>query len=162
MGGMAPPAISQVATDRDTIALTWRVSVKPHIPTRAEVAPRTGSPQASDRMTNCFLALSGECAPWPSKDELVRLLVDGGLHVSEGEYSVRVEGDSNFVFRQCCGDCGDKPSIDADSNNRETLMRDSMAVSSALAAARIKHRFEIYDSDDNFVAYLHYNWPDED
>ena len=112
-------------------------------------------------MTNNFATVWGECAPWPLKADLVRYLRDGGLDVLEDDYSLRIEGRSDFVIKLCCGECGDKTMIDANSDSPEVLLHETRLVSFALAAADIKHRLEVYDSNDDLLAYLHHNWSRE-
>ncbi|RDZ27540.1 hypothetical protein [Lysobacter silvisoli] len=112
-------------------------------------------------MTDFFVTLSGECSPWPSKADLVRHLRAGGLRVSEDEYSVRVEGETRFIFRYCCGDCGDASMVEADAGSAEPLLREAKSVSSVLALAGIRHQFDVYDSNHDFIAYLHHDWPSE-
>jgi len=75
-----------------------------------------------------------------------------------GRYSVRVEDCSYFVFQEYGGDMGD-PSIDADADTVEEMMREGQLVSEALARAGVRHRFEIYDDHDNLSGYLHHEWP---
>ena len=77
-----------------------------------------------------------------------------------GCYSIRVEDCEHFSFEQYGGDLGD-PVIDADAETAESLVRDAGLVSSALAAADLAHRFEVYDGNDNLAAYLHHKWPAE-
>src|SRR5438045_503998 len=103
--------------------------------------------------------IAGELARWPAKDAMAAILRNVGLRVYVGQYSVRVEDCSHFVFQQYGGDRGD-PCIDADADTVEELMREGGLVSNALARARIRHRFEIYnDDDDKLAGYLHYDWP---
>jgi hypothetical protein len=71
---------------------------------------------------------------------------------------VRVQDCSHFVFQHLGGEVL-APSIDADAENAEVLLRDAQLVSNALAAAGVKHRFEVYDFKDILFAYLHHNWP---
>lgn len=109
-------------------------------------------------MSDMTAVLSGQCSPWPSKEALLHHLRNGGLRVSEGRYSVRVEECEHFVFQHLGGDITD-PTIDADAESSERLYRDACLVSSALTKAGIKHRFEVYDSNDSLVHYLHFEWP---
>ncbi len=41
------------------------------------------------------------------------------------------------------------------------MTQDAQLVSSALAAADIRHRFEVYDGNNNLAAYVDYEWPAE-
>lgn len=100
----------------------------------------------------------GQLACWPSKDEMASILRDAGLRIIVGRYSVRVQDCSHFVFQQYGGDLGE-PRIDADAGTAEEMRRDAKLVSDALARAGIKHRFEIHDSNDEMVGYLHHLWP---
>jgi hypothetical protein len=104
--------------------------------------------------------LTGECSPWPTKEALVRYLKNGGLQVREGMYSVRVEDCGHFVFQSLGGDIASS-AIDADAENAEILCQEAQLVSVALAAAGVKHWFEVYDDSNQRVAYLHFNWPAE-
>lgn len=111
-------------------------------------------------MSDASAVLFGQCRPWPSKEALVRLLEAAGLRVSQGRFSVRVGDCSHFVFQHLGGDVS-APTIDADADTPYLLMRDAQLVSSALAAAGVKHRFEIYDRYDELVACLHHDWPSD-
>jgi hypothetical protein len=104
--------------------------------------------------------LSGECLPWPAKERLAAALREGGLDVFVGEYSVRVRNTSTFAlsFEHYGGDICE-PAIRADADDAQVLIRGGKVVSSALAAAGIRHPFEIYDSNDVLVEYLHFEWP---
>ena len=102
--------------------------------------------------------IAGELAIWPSKDQMERILQEGGLRAQVGQYSVCVEECSHFVFQQYGGDLGD-PVIDADADTVANMIREGGLVSAALSRAGIKHRFEIYDSFKTFAGYLHHNWP---
>ena len=108
-------------------------------------------------MSDTIAVLSGQCSPWPKKAALIKLLRDCGLRTGEGKYSVQIEDCEHFVFQYLGGDI--EPTIDADAENPERLFRDASLVSAALAAAGVKHRFEVYDSDDKLVNYIHFNWP---
>jgi len=102
--------------------------------------------------------IAGEIASWPTKDRLAALLRASGLRVQAGRYSLRVQDCSHFVFQEYGGDLGD-PTIDADADTVEDMMREGRLVSDALARAGIRHRFEIYDEHDELVGYLHHEWP---
>lgn len=104
--------------------------------------------------------ISGRLQPWPTKAEMVRILTDGGLQVSEGPYSIRVLDCSHFAFQEYGGDLGD-PTIDADADTPSEMIRDAQLVSAALVKAGIQHRFEICDDDGNQFGYVHYLWPDD-
>lgn len=102
--------------------------------------------------------IAGQLAKWPSKESMARILSSAGLKVAVGQYSLRVADCSHFVFQEYGGDLGD-PCIDADADSVADMMRDGGLVSDALARAKIKHRFEIYDDNDKPAGYLHYDWP---
>ena len=109
-------------------------------------------------MSDNFATLHGQLDTWPSKERLAQVLLAAGLHVYVGRYSVRVEDCECFSFEQYGGDLGD-PIIGADAETTEQMALDGQLVSNALAAAGIKHRFEIYDNERNLASYLHYDWP---
>ena len=102
--------------------------------------------------------IAGDLDQWPSKEHMARILRAAGLQVTVGTYSIRVQDCSHFVFQEYGGDLGD-PTIDADADSPEEMLREGKLVSDALARARIRHRFGIYSQGDEMVAYLHYNWP---
>lgn len=102
--------------------------------------------------------IAGELAEWPGKSELAKILRTGGLDITEGEYSIFVNDCSYFVFQEFGGDLGD-PQIEAEADSLEIMLREGGMVSKVLAGAGIKHRFEIFDTEDNMVGYLHYDWP---
>lgn len=109
-------------------------------------------------MEDTFAILHGELATWPSKEQLAGILQDAGLSVYIGQYSIRVEDCQHFSFKEYGGDLGD-PVIDADANSADAMKRDARLVSNALTCAGIKHRFEIYDSANRPIDYLHFEWP---
>jgi hypothetical protein len=102
--------------------------------------------------------IAGELANWPTKDRMAAILRDAGLTIHVGRYSIRIENCSYFVFQEYGGDLGD-PCIDADAATVEDLMRQGRLVSEALAGAKLKHRFEIYDDNNQLAGYLHHDWP---
>jgi hypothetical protein len=102
--------------------------------------------------------IAGEVAKWPTKDRMAATLRDAGLSVYVGKYSVRIEDCSHFVFQEYGGDLGD-PSIDADADSADVMIREGKIVSDALARAGVKHRFEIYDDSDKLCGYIHHEWP---
>jgi hypothetical protein len=104
------------------------------------------------------IRLSGELAPWPTRDALAELLRAAGLPVTVGHHSVRLGGCSHFVFQDFGSTDGD-PTIDADGPDLATLTKEATRVSAALAEADVRHRFELYDEADLLVAYLHHGWP---
>ncbi|MCB9946355.1 MAG: hypothetical protein H6842_00850 [Rhodospirillaceae bacterium] len=101
--------------------------------------------------------LAGQVAEWPAKVRLAEILVEAGLRVQVGRYSVRVLNCEHFVFQELGGDRGD-PQIEADALSVDELLRDGRLVSAALAAAGLRHRFEIYRGDE-MAGYLHHDWP---
>ena len=89
---------------------------------------------------------------------MAAILQSAGLRVLVGDYSIRVEDCSHFVFQEYGGDLG-APTIDADADDPEEMIREGKLVSDALAKAGVRHRCEIYDCHDEMVGYLHYGWP---
>ena len=102
--------------------------------------------------------LAAELVSWPTKDRMATILRTAGLHIYVGRYSIRVEDCSHFVFQEYGGDIS-APSVDADADSVEDMMRDSRLVSDALSRAEIRHRFEIYNEHNQLSGYLHYEWP---
>lgn len=102
--------------------------------------------------------IAGQLAVWPAKDRMATILLDGGLRVQVGRYSLRVLDCSHFVFQEYGGDLGD-PTIDADADSVADMIREGGLVSDALSRAGVKHRFEIYDDNDKLAGYLHHQWP---
>jgi hypothetical protein len=102
--------------------------------------------------------IAGELASWPSKSGLARILRAAGLQVTVARYSIRVESCDDFKFQEYGGDLG-APEIDAGADSLEKMLRDGGIVSRALADAGIRHRFEIYNDDNELVGYLHHDWP---
>lgn len=95
---------------------------------------------------------------WPTKDCMATILRAAGLRVEVGLYSVRLVDCSHFVFQEYGGDLGE-PSIDADADTVEDMMRDVRLVSDALARVGLRHRVEIYDDSGRLVEYVHHEWP---
>jgi hypothetical protein len=89
---------------------------------------------------------------------MVDILRRAGLCVSVGRYSMRVEDCSHFVFQQYGGDRG-PPVIDADADSLDAMLRDAGLVSRALAAAGVRHRFEMDNESNELLGYLHFEWP---
>jgi len=102
--------------------------------------------------------IAGELTWWPTKERMAAILRDAGLRVQVGRYSVHVQDCSHFVFQEYGGDLGG-PTVDADAETVEELMREGRLVSDALARAGVRHRFEIYDDRDALCGYLHHGWP---
>jgi len=111
-------------------------------------------------MSDDFSTLVGQLAIWPSKEALANILESSGLRIAVGRYCVRIEDCERFCFEQYGGDLGD-PIIAAEAETADRLIRDAQRVSSALAAADLRHRFEIYDGNGHLAAYLHHRWPVE-
>ena len=112
-------------------------------------------------MTDSVVRIAGQVADWPTKDQMAAILQAAGLRVYVEQYSVRVEDCSHFVFQEYGGDLG-KPQIDADAESLEQMLRDATLVSDALARAGIRHRFGLYNDDDELLGYLHHCWPQTD
>src|SRR5207253_2366023 len=102
--------------------------------------------------------IAGELANWPTKDRMAAILRDAGLRVQVGTYSIRVQDCSHFVFQEYGRDLGE-PTVDADADTVEAMMREGRLVSQALAGAGVRHRFEIYDDRNELLGYLHHRWP---
>lgn len=102
--------------------------------------------------------IAGELASWPTKDRMAAILGAAGLRVQLGQFSVRVQDCSHFVFQEYGGDLGD-PTVDADANTVEDMMREGGLVSDALARAGARHRFEVYNDGNELSGYLHHEWP---
>ena len=102
--------------------------------------------------------LFGELDPWPPKDDLAAVLSKGGLRVQSGRYSLRLEDCHHFLIQRM-GDDLASPQIEATAPSADELARDARRVSEALAAAQIKHRFEIYGPNEMLEAYIHFRWP---
>lgn len=105
-----------------------------------------------------FIRIAGQIAVWPDKERMVEILQAAGLHVRVGQYSIRVNDCSSFVFQEYGGDLGD-PVIDASAESVQAMRRDAKLVSDVLTLAGIRHRFELYDATERLVDYLHYDWP---
>ncbi|MCA9073459.1 MAG: hypothetical protein KDA93_00395 [Planctomycetaceae bacterium] len=112
-------------------------------------------------MTDPSAGLAGELAEWPSIHQMTKLLRASGLEIVVGQYSVRVQDCDHFVFQEYGGDYW-PPVIDADADTVEEMIRDAKLVSNALTNAGIRHRFEVYNSEDVLVGYIHHEWPLED
>ena len=89
---------------------------------------------------------------------MATMLGDAGLRVQVGRYSIRVQDCWHFVFQEYGGDLGD-PTVDADAETVEDMIREGRLVSEALACGGVRHRFEIYDDRNVLSGYLHYEWP---
>jgi len=109
-------------------------------------------------MEDTFAILHGELATWPLKEQMAGILRDAGLSVYFGQFSIRIENCQHFSFEEYGGDIGN-PIIVADADSADTMKRDAKLVSDALARSGMRHRFEIYDSADRLIDYLHFEWP---
>ena len=122
--------------------------------------------RANDRLSNCNLKFEGnECAVlaaeisnWPPKAELSNMFRGAGYIVSEGKFSVRLEGIDNFVFRELDDDLR-SGSVSADHRSTEEFIAFCRLVSKTLAESEVKHRFEVYSKTKDLAAYLHHDWP---
>src|SRR5689334_26053 len=99
------------------------------------------------------VTLNGTLEPWPSKQALADILRGAGLSIHVGRFSVSIGNCGHFKFQNYGGDLGD-PTISADAETLEALIADGQRVSAALAAADVRHWFEVYDNSSNVVAYL--------
>ena len=109
-------------------------------------------------MNDDFAILAGELSCWPSQAALAEILRAAGLDLDIGRYAIEIRACENFSFQHFGGDRG-MPCIVAEAETAERMIRDAQRVSRALAAASIRHRFEIYDGHDTLVAYVHHDWP---
>jgi hypothetical protein len=89
---------------------------------------------------------------------MARLLASAGFSVVVAQYSIRLDDCEHFVLQEYGGDLGE-PHIDADAKTLERMLEDGGRVSNALAAANLRHRFELYDESGELVGYLHHRWP---
>ena len=105
-----------------------------------------------------YASLAGEISDWPEKTEMARLLRKAGFQVTVGRFSIRLDDFDHFAFREYGGDLGD-PCITADNESLDALLAFSGRVSQALSANSIRHRFEIYDGNENLAGYFHHSWP---
>lgn len=111
-------------------------------------------------LMNANVRLHGQLEEWPSKTEMTRLMEAAGFSVYVGRYSIRLQDCEHFVFQEYGGDLGD-PQFDADASTLEKMLKDAGRVSAALTAADIRHRFELYNDNDELVGYVHHRWPQE-
>lgn len=100
--------------------------------------------------------LTGEFDPWPSRDELARILGDGGLRLEVDEYAVRILDGPGIVFDHL--DDFVAPMVTADTADVESLVDAATRVSAILAASGIAHRLEVHRADGSLAAYLHHGW----
>jgi hypothetical protein len=91
---------------------------------------------------------------------MARLMETAGFSVYIGRYSIRLRDCEHFAFQEFGGDLGD-PQFDADASSLAKMLEDAGRVSDALTAADIRHRFELYNGNDELVGYLHHRWPQE-
>ncbi|NES82316.1 MAG: hypothetical protein F6K10_13440 [Moorea sp. SIO2B7] len=101
--------------------------------------------------------LAGQIDGWPNKNKMAALLRAAGLEVTVGTYSISINDCEHFVLQEYGGDLGD-PCFDADAESLDVMLYDARRVSAALAAANIRHRFELYSDDNELVGYLHHQW----
>ena len=104
--------------------------------------------------------LSGQLEKWPTKNGLAELLISCGVKVNVGQYSIRLQEFDHFVFQEYDYN-GSTPSIDADAETKEQMLKEASLVSNCLSKAKLRHRFEVYDGNDELVGYYHYEWPNE-
>jgi hypothetical protein len=102
--------------------------------------------------------IDGDLAPWPTKSRMAGILRAAGFTVVVGQYAIRIEDFSHFVFQDYGGDLGD-PIVDADADTVADMLHAGGRVSAALAHAGIRHRFETYDDCNKLSGYLHHEWP---
>ena len=102
--------------------------------------------------------LAGEIRNWPDKTEMAQLLQRAGFQISVGKFAIRLDEFQHFVFREFGGNAV-SPCITADDESLDALLLSADRVSRALAENSIRHRFEIYDGDENLAGYFHHCWP---
>lgn len=102
--------------------------------------------------------LTGELSPWPARERLLAVLREGGLHVVEDGHTLHVADAFRWTFDHVSVD-GAEPEVEADAETVEMLLRDAERVSTALARAKIRHRFEVFDGDRVPRGYFHFDWP---
>jgi len=100
--------------------------------------------------------LTGEFDPWPSRDELARVLGEGGLRLEVDEYSVRILDGPGLVFDHL--DDFVAPMVTANAAGVDLLVESATRVSSILSACGIVHRLEVHRADGSLAAYLHHGW----
>ena len=111
-------------------------------------------------MEDNYSSLSGQLEKWPTKSEMAELLISCGISVNVGKYAIRLQKFDHFVFQEYDFN-GSMPSIDADAETKEQMLKEASQVSKCLSKAKLKHRFEVYDGNDEIVGYYHYEWPNE-
>ncbi|MCB1053182.1 MAG: hypothetical protein KDC71_21460 [Acidobacteria bacterium] len=104
-----------------------------------------------------FARLFGQMDAWPSKHELAEILCAAGIPIYVGRISIRVENFDEFIFRDL--DERGWQIIDASAISLESLLAMARRVSNALTSAALRHRFEIYNYEEELAAYLHFQWP---
>jgi hypothetical protein len=100
--------------------------------------------------------LTGEFDPWPSRDELARLLGEAGLPLEIDEYSVRILEGPRLLFDHL--DDFVAPLVTADAADVESLVAAATRVSAILSANALAHRHEVHRADGTLAAYLHHGW----
>ncbi|MGO4261589.1 hypothetical protein [Lysobacter sp. TAB13] len=101
------------------------------------------------------------CDPWPSKQDMLRILQADGLEVEERPYAVQAWIDGRrFRFQLYGGDIDD-PELDADDHDLQRLLTHAGLVSAALTAAGVRHRFEAWEKGDGgLVGCVHHRMPE--
>ena len=112
----------------------------------------------ANQMDESSAVLFGELNNWPSKGEMAGILSAAGLRLVVGRCSIRIEDCSHFILKEYGCDLG-PPSIEANADSVDHMLRDGGLVSNALAQAGLHHRFEIHNELQELVSYLHHNWP---
>ena len=79
--------------------------------------------------------------------------------MTEGRYSLRLTDFDHFLLQEYGGDLGD-PHIQFEHYTLEDMVRDAGRVSQILAAANLRHNFEIYNDAEEKIGYIHHDWPD--
>lgn len=109
-------------------------------------------------MDDEYSHLAAQISKWPSKSNLANIFRADGYAVTEGSFSVRLIDFDHFVFRELGGDLG-SGCVTADHSSTEELVAFCGRVSKTLGNAGVRHRFEVYSSDDELTAYMHHDWP---
>ena len=97
----------------------------------------------------------GQLGERSSPADLASSLAACGINVDHNRFCVRVLDCSHFKFVFADGSAD----LDADADNTKQMLADASLVSEALAIAKIRHCFEVYDHSDALVEYFHYDWP---
>ncbi len=101
-------------------------------------------------MDSDYAIMYGDLSSWPTKEEMAAMFKKAGLNINVGNYAIRINDCSHFVFREFGGDM-EKPCITADAESVEEMLKDTSLVSDVLAQNNIEHSFEVCDENDDLV-----------